>query len=139
MPELWPMQGPTTRVRIEGDIVAVQSIGVTTREDMVLIFQAYALVRQEHGVVLALYDARLGKGMTAEARKDLMAVTSPEKRADATAVYGASFAIRALVNMLDRASVLLMRKPVGATMFATESEARAYLAQQRIRLRSKLQ
>ncbi len=138
--DAWPIRGPNTNIRIDGDIVVVQPVGATTTEDLVFIFQAYAEVRREYGILLALYDSRFGKGMTPEARKELFAATAePDKTADATAVFGASFAIRALVNMLERASAILHRKRLGAAMFATESEAREYLDQQRIRLRSKQQ
>lgn len=138
--DVWPVRGPNTRIRIERDVVVIQSIGQTTVADLQLIFHAYAEVRREYGIVLALYDSRFGHGMTADARKELLvAKTQPMRTADVSAAFGASFAIRALVSMLERASKLLHRKRLGAAMFATEAEARAYLDQQRILLRSKLQ
>ena len=136
MNDSWHLRGPNVRVRIEGDIVVVQSFGVTTLDDMKLIFEAYAMVRRAHPTLFALYDSRYSKGVTSEARKAIVNANSHAETTDAAAVFGAPFAMRALVNMLDRASMFLRGRPLGVAMFATESEARNYLEQQRFRLSS---
>lgn len=129
------MFGPNAEIRIEGDIVLVRTRGETTLGDLQVIFEAYAQVRRKHGHVLALYDGTLGQGMSSEARKEIMASSNmPERATDAVATFGAPFAMRALVNMLDRALVALRRKSLGVVMFATEEEARSYLNIERRRL-----
>jgi hypothetical protein len=65
----------------------------------------------------------------------MLANASGSRRAaDATAVFGAPFSMRILVNMLDRALIGLRKKSLGVVMFATEAEARAYLDEQRQRV-----
>jgi len=129
------MFGPNAEIRILDDIVLVRTRGETSLDDLQVIFEAYAHVRRKHGRVFALYDGTLGQGMTADARKEIMASSQvPERATDAVATFGAPFAMRALVNMLDRALVALRRKSLGVAMFATEQEARSYLDNERRRL-----
>lgn len=121
-----------TEVHIEDDIVVIKTLGEVTRDDLVVIFDAYFKIRTRYGRVFALYDGREGKGMASDARKEIMdSSDNPDRQTNAVAVFGAPFAMRILVNMLDRALVGLRRKSLGVTMFATETEARAFLAQQR--------
>ncbi len=121
-----------TEITIEDDIVVIKTLGEVTREDLVVIFDAYFKVRTRYGRVFAMYDGRQGKGMASDARKEIMASSdNPDRQTNAVAVFGAPFAMRILVNMLDRALIGLRRKSLGVTMFATESEARAFLAEQR--------
>lgn len=129
------LNGPHTEIRIQEDVVFVKTLGLTTLEDLHVIFRAYAEVRRKHGRVLALYDGTNGGGMSADARKEIMASAHiPERETNAVATFGAPFAMRALVNMLDRALVALRRKSLGVAMFATETEARAYLDRERQKL-----
>lgn len=117
---------------IEGDIIVVKNFGVTTSADLEIILDMYTRVHARYGHMFALYDGREGKGMTSEARRALLAKRDDSKQsANATAVFGAPFAMRILVNMLDRALLGLRRKGLGVVMFATEEEARAYLDEQR--------
>lgn len=129
------LHGPHTEIRIEGDIVFVKTLAQTTLEDLHVIFGAYARVRRKHGRVLALYDGTKGAGMASDARKEIMASANmPDRETNAVATFGAPFAMRALVNMLDRALVALRRKSLGVVMFATEEEARAHLDRERQKL-----
>ena len=126
-----------TEIAIEDDIVVIKTLGEVTREDLVVIFDAYFKVRSRYGRVFAMYDGRQGKGMASDARKEIMASSdNPDRQTNAVAVFGAPFAMRILVNMLDRALIGLRRRSLGVTMFATEAEARAHLAQQRQQLAS---
>lgn len=127
--------GPHVNVRLEGDVVVVQTRGETTMADLEVIFRAYAQVRCAHQRVLALYDGREGRGMSSEARREVIASsTVPERQTDAVAVFGAPFAMQVFVNMLNRASLAIRQKALGIAMFATEAEARGYLDQERSRL-----
>lgn len=128
------LRTPHTEIQIQEDIVFVKTRGETTLDDLQVIFRAYAEVRRKHGRVLALYDGTSGGGMTSDARKEIMASSNiPDRTTEAVATFGAPFAMRALVNMLDRALAALRRKRLGVAMFATEMEARAYLDQERRR------
>lgn len=119
-------------VHIEGDVIVVKNFGVTTSADLQIILDTYTRVQSRYGHMFALYDGRLGKGMTSDARRALLDKREDSRRsANATAVFGAPFAMRILVNMLDRALMGLRRKGLGVVMFATEEEARAYLDEQR--------
>jgi hypothetical protein len=131
--------GPNTEIRIQGDIVLIKTLRETTIADLQKIFAAYLEVRRKYGYVFALYDGTAGKGMTPEARKEIIASASiPERETNAVATFGAPFPMRALVNVLDRALVTLRRKSLGVVMFATEAEARAYLDGERRKLVTKL-
>ncbi|HMY19556.1 MAG TPA: hypothetical protein PKA58_24695 [Polyangium sp.] len=122
-------------LHIEGDVIVIKNFGETTLADLQIILAAYERVHGRYGHMFALYDGRLGKGMTSEARREMLANASGSRRAaDATAVFGAPFSMRILVNMLDRALIGLRKKSLGVVMFATEAEARAYLDEQRQRV-----
>lgn len=122
-------------LHIEGDMVVIKNLNETSLADLHIILDAYAKVRSRCGRTFALYDGRQGRGMSSAARKELLAHTEdPNRTANASAVFGAPFAMRILVNMLDRALVGLRKRSLGIVMFETESEARAYLDEQRQRL-----
>jgi predicted Ser/Thr protein kinase len=129
------LQSPNSVIRIQGDVVFVRNQGETTVEDLHVIFQAYSLVRQKHGHVLALYDGRGGTSMSSDARREIIAsARMPERVANASATFGAPFAMRALMKMLDRALMTLRGRSLGIVLFATEEEARAYLDNERRKL-----
>lgn len=123
------------QARIEGDTIHLKVEGVVTLSDMVDFMHAQAQVRREHGFVFMLYDSRKNTGLEPAARKYATDHTTPESRIDAAASFGAPFAIRVLVNMLNRAHDMLGREGARTLLFETEAQAREYLDAERRRLR----
>ena len=108
--------------------------------DMKLLEESNAIAHElkKHNPRLFLItDSSQGTGMTADVRKllgekpDLMPYA-------ASVMYGSSFAMRTMVNMMIRAQQLLGRTGSTAfTMVATEEEAKAWIAAQREALAKK--
>ncbi len=134
MNELSPPSA-TIEVRIEGDVVFVRVTGSLTLADFMTISNLYRQVQGEHGRLFALFDATRMDGIDREARRDL---GNKKQLTDilpaVTAIFGASFAVRTIGNMIDRARTGLGRTTTVRRFFDTEAQARTYVAQERARL-----
>jgi hypothetical protein len=121
-------------VRIEGDLVHLRVKGVVTVTDMVEFMRLQAQVKREHGAVFMLYDSRENTGLEPAARKYATDHASEESRVSAAASFGAPFAMRVLVNMINRAHDMLRKSGARVQLFDTEPQARQYLEAERRRL-----
>jgi hypothetical protein len=115
----------------EPDTVRLVTVGMY---DMKLLEESNALVRelqQRYPTLYLISDSRQGTGMTADVRKTLG--ENPDLLPYAGSVmFGSSFAMRTMVNMMTRAQELLGRKRnIAFAMVATEEEAKAWVAEQR--------
>ncbi|ADO68036.1 uncharacterized protein STAUR_0227 [Stigmatella aurantiaca DW4/3-1] len=87
--------------------------------------------KKRHDTLYLLMDAREGTGFTAEARRALNDDRSLIPYAGAV-FFGASFAMRAIANMMSRAGTLMGHPPAYPTVFTTtEEEARAWISAHR--------
>lgn len=128
----------TIHVRIEEDVVFVRVTGSLTLRDFEHIAEINTQLRRQYGYALGLYDASRMDGIEPDARKALK--TSPTLRdagADVTAIFGASYTIQTLGNMIDRAMTALGRRTTGRRFFVNETLARAYLEEARLRLKKR--
>ena len=123
--------------RIEGDVLFFRMKGVVSLADMVEILRLTAEVKMANGAVFTLYDSRENTGLDPAARKYATDQGSEKTQVAAAASFGAPFAMRVVVNMLNRAIGLLRAGAVPTVLFNTEVEARAYLQAQRERVASK--
>jgi hypothetical protein len=102
--------------------------------DMKLMEESNALARelkQRYPTLYLITDSRQGTGMTAEVRKALGENPGLMPYA-ATVMYGVSFAMRTMVNMMTRAQELMgVTADIKFSMVATEEEAKAFIAAQR--------
>lgn len=122
----------------EPDTVRLVTVGAY---DMKLLEESNALVRelqQRYPTLYLIVDSRQGTGMTAEVRKalgenpDLMPYVG-------SVMFGGSFAMRTMVNMVIRAQELTEGKGSSAfAMVASEEEAKVWVAEQREASRAKM-
>ena len=129
--------GDTVQVRIEDDLVFIRNNRIMTVNDMFAVLEVYLQVRQRQGSLFVMYDSSRSEGLERAARKALTSMPLGGATADATAVFGAPFAIRTLGNMIERALVGLGRPSTGVRFFESEADAREYLQQERLRLKMK--
>lgn len=127
----------TMLVRVDGDVVRVRNHRMMTLRDLNALLEVYAQVRATHGVLFSTFDCLKAQGIERDARQAMTGEGSAATRADATAIFGAPFAIRTLSNMIERARIGLGRDPTGVRFFETELQAIAYIDEQRRRLQSK--
>ncbi|MFP2911881.1 STAS/SEC14 domain-containing protein [Pyxidicoccus sp. 3LFB2] len=130
MGAVWTL-GPHKMWFEEPDTVRLVTVGVY---DMKLMEESNALVRelkQRYPTLYLITDSRQGTGMTADVRKALG--ENPDLMPYAGSVmYGSSFAMRTMVNMMIRAGELMGVKGTTAfAMVATEEDAKAWVAKQR--------
>ena len=130
MGAIWTL-GPHKMWFEEPDTVRLVTVGVY---DMKLMEESNALVRelkQRYPTLYLITDSRQGTGMSADVRKALG--SNPDLMPYAGSVmYGSSFAMRTMVNMMIRAGELMGVKGTTAfAMVATEEEAKAWVAAQR--------
>lgn len=121
-------------VRIDGDLVHLRIRGLMTLRDLNAVTEVYERVHARHGRFFVLYDVTESQGIDRAARKALHDSTSNGPQPDATALFGASFALRTMANMIERALVGLGRPSMGMNFFATEAQARAHIDEERRRL-----
>lgn len=124
----------TLHVRVDGDVVRVRNHRSMTLRDFNALMDVYARVRAEHGMLFALFDCSRAEGVEREARMAMTAKQSTAPVADATAIFGASFAICTVVNMMERARILLGGVATGMKFFESEARAMAHINEQRRRI-----
>ena len=128
MGSVWTL-GPHKMWFEEPDTVRLVTVGMY---DMKLLEESNALVRelkQRYPTLYLISDSRQGTGMSADVRKVLG--ENPDLLPYAGSVmFGSSFAMRTMVNMMTRAQELLGRKRnIAFAMVATEEEAKAWVAE----------
>jgi hypothetical protein len=129
--------GDTIHVRVEEDLVFIRNFRFMTLADFRAVIEVYVQVRRQHGMLFAMYDSTRSQGVERSARQAMTTSQNPAASADAIAIFGASFAIRTLGNMIDRAFVGLGRPSTGMRFFENEAQARAYLNEVRSRLKAR--
>lgn len=125
-------------VRTEGDLIVVRVTGRITLGDFEQLGALNAKLKAQYGIFFALYDARKMDGIESDARKAL--TSSPDltaARPTVTAIFGASYTIQTMGNMIDRAMKALGRQTEGRVFFADEQQARAYIQKERARLKNR--
>lgn len=129
--------GDTVHVRVEEDLVFIRNHRIMTLGDFHAILDVYRQVRLRHGSLFAMYDSSRSQGIDRAARIAITATSPDAPTPDATAVFGAPFAILTLGNMIERALVGLGRPSTGMRFFPSEADARDYLQRERLRLKTK--
>lgn len=122
--------------RIEDDVFFMRVKGEVNLADMVEILRVIAQIKRERGSVFALYDSRENTGLEPAARKYAADNGSEATQTVAAASFGAPFAMRIVVNMINRAHGLLRIKSTPTVLFDTEAQARTYLQVARERAKS---
>lgn len=121
-------------IRIDGDLVYLRIRGVMTLRDLNAMIEIYQGLYAQHDRLFAVYDVTQSEGIDRAGRKALSASRAMSLRPTATAIFGASFAMRTMASMIERALVGLGRPPTGMKFFETEALALAYIDEQRRRL-----
>jgi len=113
----------------EPDVFVMRLVGRLEGADLQAILDWYAVWQEGRGKCCVLVDVTRLKTLSPAARE----VSNVRRRnggaMPATAVFGASYTIRVVADMVMRARRILGNASGAATpLFATEAEARAYLA-----------
>ncbi|HRI69587.1 MAG TPA: hypothetical protein PK156_35390 [Polyangium sp.] len=126
------------RLRIKGDCAFVTVHGTLAVDDMQTILDCAARIKEKHKVAFFCYDGRKATGINADARK-VAAKGDPEKsKADLRVIYGISFPLRVVVNMLVRTQKALFNREVHVHIFDEEKEALEFFEVESARLRKLL-
>ncbi len=126
-------------VRFDRDTIFVVVRGSLTRSDVHELFAIYRQVQVEHGRLLILYDAREAGGIDADARQYAASVPATTKDADLQVVFGLSFGLRVVLNMVLRAQKLLRNRSGNFHIFDTEANARTFFDAECERIRQEHQ
>lgn len=122
----------------DGDSVFVIARGTVTLDDMRGFLNHFARIKQEYGCLFTFYDGRQSAGIDAEARKLATDQPKSNKEADLQVIFGVSFTVRVVLNMIVRAQKVLQNRRVQLHVFATENEARTFFDTERNRIRKEL-
>lgn len=118
----------------EGRLLNILYVGDSSGEDMRWLLDLVLTVEAEVGPVVNLIDARQAGTLSSDARR--VASTHPaSKQGRATAIFGASLAVRTLATLVARATDLVRGQPQNLALFRTEAEARSWLASMQDRAR----
>lgn len=127
----------THLVHIDGDSLCVTTRGTLTLEDLKQLMEIQYRIKSTHGMIFALFDGRQGTGIDPDVRR--YTVADRERYvADLYVAFGVPFALRIVINMMDRANALLGRKYSPLRSFDKEEDARRFFEEERARLRRTL-
>lgn len=122
-------------MQIEDDIAVIRIVGEYTIE---MVAQS-ARLRDEQsarfGYRLALVDVTHGRTISAETRRAIVEDGRKRRVPESIAIVGTSFTTRTIASMVMKAIVLLTKKQSRTEFFADELAARAWLAQERVRIK----
>jgi hypothetical protein len=125
-------------VRVIGDSVFVTVVGMLTVDDMRALYNLAARVKEQHERVFFCYDGRQSTGIDPNARK-IGAEGNPEKStSDLRVIYGISFTMRVIVNMLVRTQKALLNRDIRVHIFKHEKDALEFFEKECARLRKEL-
>lgn len=133
MPD-WEQRGGFRCYR-DADILFLEIHGVFSLEDAEQMFELSDGIRLKFGYVLTVFDASDAKGMSAPARRLVGQRSREENIHGASAIIGASFTIRTLVQLLRNAIRLFGGTQAPIVFCATADEALQWLDEQRPLLR----
>lgn len=122
-------------IHLDGDTIFLIVRGPLTRPDVQELFAAFRRVQVEYGRLFIFYDAREAGGIEADARRYAATVPTTIQEADLQVVFGLSFGLRTVLNMVLRAQKLLHNRTANFHLFDTEENARAFFEAERERLR----
>ncbi len=120
----------------EPDILFSRGEGETDAETMRAFNRLAEELSAKHGQLYLLTDMTKSTGMTPEARKVSTEYSGGKSPFAGMAFFGASFAMRTLVNMMVRASQLLGRVDAPMQFVESEADARAWAADLRAKAKS---
>lgn len=121
----------------EPDVFCMRIVGVVDGDELAGILEEIRVWSEGKSNTFALTDLSGVSGATSSAKKMLNEVRPIPNSISVT--YGANFAVRILADMMYRARRLLRReKSAESAMFATESEARAFIEKRRTELEDQL-
>lgn len=129
MPD-WEQRGGFRCYR-DADILFLEIHGVFSMEDAQQMFELLDGIRLKFGYVLTVFDASDAGGMSAAARRLVGQRTREDNIHGASAIIGASFPIRTLVQLLRNAIRLFGGDQSPIVFCATVDEALQWLAEQR--------
>jgi hypothetical protein len=120
----------------EGDTVVLIINGIVDGEHLEVTHPRSVAAARQYGYAMTLIDARKATAMSASARRTAAALNRSDPILSASAIFGANLLTRTLATLLWRAVALLTAQKSDLAFFETEAEARAWLAQQRPKLRA---
>lgn len=123
------------RLHVEGDTVFFIAKGSLTLEDMRMLLVKFARIKQQHGCLFVLYDAREATGIDKDAREYAVKQPSHAQEADLQVAFGISFAVRVLLLMIIRAQKVLQNRAVTFHPFDDVVAARTFFEAERARIR----
>ena len=121
-------------LRCDGELVSVKFVGTITRADAVKLREVLNTVFHSEERCFLLANMREGTGIDPEARKYMAEWSkTPSQRMAGTAVFGMSFAARAIVMLMVNAIKVLGNLKSDVTFVKDEAEAREWIERQRAR------
>lgn len=126
----------THRIRVDGDSVYFVLKGTFTEPDLIAALDIMTRVKREHGWLFVYYDVREGTGIDSATRKAIITRNSVDSQPHVQVLFGISFGLRVILNMLIRAQKLLRNFDVPLHVVEKEDEARALFAKECARMRN---
>lgn len=118
-------------VEHEGPLVHIIADGDVTFEQMGQLLPIYDDCLQKYGQVLILMNVTRMGNVGHKTRKRAADWSKPQAHTIYTAVYGASFAIRNVINLVHHAIRIIGKQESMLQFFETEDQGRVWLARAR--------
>lgn len=124
-------------LRVEGDSMFVTVRETLKAEDIRALFELADPIKRKYNRVFFVYDGRQCTGIEPAGRKVVPKVELDDAEAVLRVIFGISFPLRVVLNMLIRAQKALFKRDVRVHIFEGEDEALAFFDKERERLRKK--
>lgn len=117
---------------LAGDVLDIHFEGVICLSDSVLLRQVFDEIYRERGPCFLVADMRRATGIDRDARQYMKEWSKVEPiQLLATAVYGVSFAVRAISILMINAIKMLGKRHTEVVFLKDETEARRWIDAQR--------
>jgi hypothetical protein len=125
--------------RVVGDVIELEANGEMTLADVEAMQAMTGEILGEQGLCYALVDLSKMTALSSAARRQVAAWgQSTTTQLTASAVYGCSFAMRAVITLTLNAVRMLAGKHIETTFVSDEATARAWIAAHRAAEHAKL-
>lgn len=136
MPQEWKLDSMVVRFE-EPDILVSRGEGESDANAIRTFNRLAEELARKHGRLYLIADMSKSAAMGPEARKAAGEFTAGASPFQAMVIFGASFAMRTVVNMMMRAAHLLGRTESTLYFVANEADARAWIDAQRAKAAAK--
>lgn len=128
----------THLLHIQGDTLELIARGTLTYGDLKDLLDHFVYIKRKYGMLFVIYNGTECTGFDPAAYKLGSHLRNDDADANLRVAFGVPFAIRVILNMINRAQRVLTNRDIQVPLFDHEKDARAFFEKEREKLRREL-